>query len=124
MSRAGIHSENGAEEKKEQLGPGERRGFDLLQRPLASLAGCRLGTRKGQDSNSKPQYFESSVTPCSSGTEAVAVEGRRMSAGKVWSKALFDAGYFEGSKTVCYGTSRSQSMRGKFPDLLEKWRAQ
>lgn len=70
------------------------------RRPLASLAGCRLGTRKGLDSNSKPQYFESSVTPCSSGTEAVAMEGRRMSAGKVWSKALFDTGYFEGSKIL------------------------
>lgn len=41
---------------------------------------------------------ESSITPCSSGTEAVAVEGRTMSAGNVWSKALFDTSYFEGSK--------------------------
>ena len=52
------------------------------------------------------------------------MEGWRMSAGKVWSKALFDAGYFEGSKTVCYETSRSEAMRGKFPDLLEKWRVE
>ena len=69
-------------------------------------------------------YFESLVTPCSSGTEAVAVEGRRMSAGKVWSKALFDADYFEGLKTVCYRMSRSEAMRGKFPDLLKKWRVE
>lgn len=83
-------------------------------RPLASLAGCRLGTRKGQDSNSKPRYFESSVTPRSSGAEAVAAagEGRRMSAGKVWSKTLFDAGDFEGSKMVGYGPPRSEARRG------------
>ena len=43
--------------------------------------------------NSKPRCFESSVTPSSSGAEAVAMaeEGRRMSVGKVWSKALFGA---------------------------------
>lgn len=82
-------------------------------RPLASLAGCRLGTRKAQDSNSKPRFFETSVTPRSSGAEAVAAagEGRRMSAGKGWSKTLFDAGDFEASKTVGYGLQRSEGRR-------------
>lgn len=82
-------------------------------RPLASLAGCRLGTRKGQDSNSRPRFFEGSITPRSSGAEAAAAaaEGRRRSAGKPWSKTLLDAGDIEASKIVGYGLPRSEGRR-------------